>query len=174
MKLAHELNETINKALGIMQIPLEIVADYVAQYNVDDLWAAYCSSDRFERFLQPYNSFKDEFNKFYEENEEIVDDFLLNVAGYYPEFIQKAKKENLVFNAFIEGSVWNTLENKGFVDDENHMSSNLTPFFISHDNRRCVTDSRNNEVVEKCDSKEEANAAAIKLNKEYCLEQLKG
>lgn len=172
MKLTHELNETINKALGIIQLPLEIVADFVAQYGVGDLWAAYANSDRFDEFLKPYNNFRMEFDKFYQENEQLVDEYLLN--DYIQEGIDKAKKEGYVFNLFVNAEVFNVLEEKGFIDEEGHIDSDLTPFYVSYNNKRAVTDFRTNQEVEKFETNQEAQEKAIELNKEYCLEQLKG
>lgn len=172
MKLTKQLNKTINEALDMIQLPLEIVADFVAQYGVGDLWAAYANSDRFDQFLEPYNSFRMEFDKFYEENEQLVDEYLLN--DYVQEGIDKAKKEGYVFNLFVNAEVFNVLEEKGFIDEEGHIDSDLTPFYVSYNNKRAVTDFRTNQEVEKFETNQEAQEKAIELNKEYCLEQLKG
>lgn len=171
MKLSEKLNNVINESLELPELPKEIIADYVAQYNYNDMWAAYCTSDRFEEFLKPYNSFRIKFDQFYKNNEEIVDDFLLNVAEYYPEFIEKAKKENTIFNAYVEGMIWNTLENKGYVK-QGHIDPDLVPFAVHYDSKRQITDERTNEKSEKFKSTDEAIAECIKLNKEYILQKL--
>lgn len=170
MKLSEKLNKVINESLGLLELPKEIIADFVAQYGVGDLWAAYANSDRFEEFLKPYNSFKIEFDKFYEENEQIVDEYLLN--DYIQEGIDKAKKEGYIFNLFVNAEVFNVLEEKGFIDEEGHIDSDLTPYDILSDSKFQVTDTRTNKKSEKFKTRDEAIAECIKLNKEYILQKL--
>lgn len=170
MKLSEKLNKVINESLGLLELPKEIIADFVAQYGVGDLWAAYANSDRFEEFLKPYNSFRIEFDKFYEENEQIVDEYLLN--DYIQEGIDKAKKEGYIFNLFVNAEVFNVLEEKGFIDEEGHIDSDLTPFYIPAQFPRTVIDYRNNEKVGKFETRQEAQEKAIELNKEYILQKL--
>lgn len=172
MKLSEKLNKIINESLELLELPKEIIADFVVQFGIGDLWAAYCTSDRFEEFLKPYNSFRIEFDQFYENNEEAVDNFLLEVPEYQKVFIEKAKKEGTIFNAYVEGMIWYELEQKGFVDEEGHIDPDLTPYDILSDSKFQVTDTRTNEKSEKFKTRDEVLAECKRLNKEYILQKL--